>query len=276
MILQCILLILTTIINVHANQCSLEKPLSKDISSHELTTLIRNYVYPKCYDFTDYNELCKQVEDAMPRLRELHESGQYMSFLDSPNFKLPHWGVRECFTLAHNPHQCQPKYEDFENFLKHKKHNPKGKESKLNDEWTMLRRTNDPNYVPEDDCECKKKRAEKKKKRDAEVVKQGSGVGGNGNRTEEIIQTQKSISNSTAMQKFQEFRDKILSLMGKELKLMQLILESKDKRHDKLKEFTEILGHYQDGLVNFKSLIDLGFEVKDEIKKGLRSYLMGG
>lgn len=258
MTLNCILLILTTIIIVHANQCSLDKPLSKAISSHELTDLIRNYVYPKCYDYTDYNELCRQVEDAMPRLRELYESGTHMSFLDSPNFLLPFWSVRECFTLAHNPNQCQPKYEDFENFLKHKKHNPKGTESKLTDTWTMLQRSNDPNYVPKDDCECKKKKKDKKKK----AVVQGSKVGGSGNRTEEIIQTQNRLSNSTAMQKFTEFRDKILSLMGKELKLMQLILQSKDKRHDKLKEFVEILGHYQDGLINFKSLIDLNLSIK--------------
>ena len=251
MILQ-LTLLMFTLINVKANQCSLEKPPTKEISSLELTDLIRNYVHPQCFDFTNFNNLCRDVENAMPRLRKLYDEGTMISFLDSKNFLVPFWNIRECFTLYPNFDQCQPRYEDFEVFLKHKKHNVKANASKLDDNWTLLERSNDPNYVPRDDCECQNEKKKEKKEESSST-----------NKTEAITkEAQKQLSNSSTMQKFQKFRDRIIELMGKELKLMQLIMASKDKRHDKLKEFVEILGHYQDGLDNFKSLIDLNLSIK--------------
>ena len=123
--------ILIFISSISAQQCSVsiyyQKPKLSEIEKTEigqLKELIDNYLYKKCYDFTNYDLLCQEVEDTMPQLREIGGKPGYedISLLQNDNYKWPFWNIRECFTNREWLNdKCQPRYEDFENWLKNRK-----------------------------------------------------------------------------------------------------------------------------------------------------------
>ena len=121
----------------------------------------------------------------------------------------------------------------------------------MKDGWTMLKRSEDPNYIPTD-CGCDDEKEDKGPKRPKRT--------GNTTQSEPNIQNPTEISKpetpyaeKSALEQLIQLRDEVIDTIKEQYRLMRMVFSSKDK--EKWKTFVGLLEGYHKCLGNVMNMI---------------------
>ena len=120
----------------------------------------------------------------------------------------------------------------------------------MKDDWTMLERSDDPNYISTD-CGCENKDEKPKPKTPRNATITSSNI----ENPTEISKDQilKSYSEKSSIEQLIQLRDEVIETMKDQYKLMKMIFASTDK--GKWSRFVNVLKGYHKSLDNVKNMI---------------------